>query len=108
MPATADPTSIEAMDRDGETCLLLPARFDTEAAERISDLLRDRVLAGAAIEADASRVEQLSTMSLQVLVVAARSAAARRQPFALRHPSPAMTEALALLGLQNALPSRVS
>ena len=48
---------------------------------------------------DLSRITEIDTAGLQLLLVAKRAAAARHRPFALLAPSPCARELLRLLGL---------
>jgi chemotaxis protein CheX len=83
---------------------ILPATLDRLAAETLCRALQDRLLAGQPLRLDGSGVERVCTASLQVLLAASRSAAAREVPFTVTAPSDALIEALADLGLPGALP----
>lgn len=92
------------MTEDSESVSILPATLDRLAAESLCRTLQDGLLAGRPLQLDGSGVERVSTACLQVLLAAARSAAAREVPFAVTAPSDALIEALADLGLAGTLP----
>ena len=83
--------------------LCLPATLDAEAAEPLRQELLSSLAAGAALTLDGAAVARLSTPCAQVLVAAARTARAHGQGFALRDASDALSESLALLGLDREL-----
>jgi chemotaxis protein CheX len=74
----------------------LPQILDLAAAAPLrGDLLR---LRGAPLELDASNVERLGGLSLQVLRAASQTWGADQQSFRIVSPSPAFDEAARLMG----------
>lgn len=81
----------------GAAPLVLPARLDLTAARRLTRELRDR--GGSPLRIDASRVEVLGGLCLQVLLAARQHWQQRRVPLDLSARSPAFDAALAQFGL---------
>lgn len=84
--------------------LTLPTALDRLAVEPLCRTLQERMAAGDPMVIDASQVDRVSTASLQVLLAAARSAAARDIAFRISAASDALIEALDDLGLNGTLP----
>ena len=79
--------------------LKLPKVLDSGAVDGlVSELL---ALRGGALSIDASAVERLGGLCLQALLSARTTWASDAQPFTLNNPSPAMREALALMGAEH-------
>jgi chemotaxis protein CheX len=74
----------------------LPAVVNTASVGPLRAQLADR--RGTPLEIDASKVERIGGLGLQVLLSAARTWAGDGQVFAVATPSPAFTEMLRLTG----------
>jgi chemotaxis protein CheX len=96
--------TIQVMTAVHEAVLTLPAALDRLAVEPLCQTLQRRLAAGEPLLIDGSLVERVSTASLQVLLSAARSAAARDVAFRLSGASEALIEALDDLALTGLLP----
>jgi anti-anti-sigma regulatory factor len=81
----------------------LPQSLELIAAEPLCRKLQDKLHSARPILLDGSRVERISTPCLQILVAASKSAQARGVSFELRSPSKVLLDALADLGLEQAL-----
>ncbi len=79
-----------------QATLKLLGSLDAKAAEALHGELT--ALRGRPLEIDASEVERLSGQALQVLLSAQVTWAADAQAFAIRNPSAALAETLALCG----------
>ena len=79
----------------------LPPNLDTAVAAALARQLKDA--RGRPLSLDASGVERLGGLCLQVLLTARRAWADDGQAFAFTAPSPAFRAALALCGAQLAL-----
>lgn len=77
--------------------LSLPARIDNAAAEPLRQLLLAR--RGAPLQLDASGVEKLGTLSVQVLLAARKTWEADGLSLAVRDASEIMVAKLAQIGL---------
>ncbi len=76
----------------------LPAVLDLPAAEPFCRSLRDALMLEA-LNLDGSAVERVTTPCLQLLISASMSAAAQGVAFRIVAPSPALSAAVADLGL---------
>jgi chemotaxis protein CheX len=76
----------------------LPEVLDTAAAPALADSLRS--IRGAPVELNAEEVRRVGGLCVQVLVSAAKSWEADGTKLTVKNPSPEMTEALRLMGLQ--------
>jgi len=81
----------------------LPAVFDLLFAAPLRDLVVFDIGAGRPVRLDGSAVERVSTLCLQILVVAAQAAQRAGTEFRLARPSAALAEAIADLGLTKEL-----
>lgn len=77
--------------------LVLPDSLDSSSAASIRDLLLAR--RGASLVVDAGQVQRVGIQSLQVLLAAAHTWRADGQNYAVRNPSSALLETIALVGL---------
>ena len=84
---------------DTPGALLLPAVLDMAAAHSLRDILVEAVSLRADIVLDGAHVERVSTPVVQLLLSAARSAAAGSHDFLLTDPSPVLCAAFDDLGL---------
>lgn len=82
---------------------LLPV-MDRDAAGLIAAELRDALRAGGGIAIHADRVDRIGQVGLQLLLSAARSAAAADVALAIHAPSPAFLTAVEIAGLRPHLP----
>jgi len=82
----------------------LPPVLDLAGAELLHQQLRAACAHESGVALNGAGVERVSTASLQVLAAAARSMHHRGLPFTLSAPSPALSAALADLGLSALLP----
>jgi chemotaxis protein CheX len=80
------------------TTIDLPEVLDTSAAPALADSFR--TIRGAPVTVDAASVRRLGGLCTQVLVSAAKSWEADGTKLCVKNPSPEMTEALRLMGLQ--------
>jgi anti-anti-sigma regulatory factor len=96
--------TVQLMTPERESVLTLSPELDRLAAEPLCRVLQDRLTAGERLLIDGSLVERVATASLQVLLAAARSAAARDVEFRLSAATDALIEALDDLGLTGLLP----
>ena len=94
--AQAPPKAVAARFR-------LASSLDLTEADALCHALRDRLLEGA-ILLDGSQVERTSTACLQALAASAATARERGAVFSLRDASPALSSAIADLGLSAAIP----
>lgn len=81
----------------------LPADLGLGAAEPLRAALVAAIDGGGALVLDGAAVERVSTACLQVLVAAARAAAAAGLAFRITDPTPVLSGAVADLALQDAL-----
>jgi chemotaxis protein CheX len=79
--------------------IALPPVLDQRVLEVLSPAL-ERALAQGGVALDSSAVERVTTPGLQVLIAAGNAAAKAAKPFTLAAPSPALTAAIATLGLE--------
>ena len=87
---------------DSDSSFALPAKMDVDAAHRLKGtLLRHR---NQPLSIDASDVQQMSTLCLQVLLSAQKSWRREGNGFVVRNPSPAFRDSVALLGAETLLP----
>jgi chemotaxis protein CheX len=92
------------MSRDTQfTVVPLPENLGLTAAAPLAARLCQ--LSGAPLELDASRVERLGGLCLQVLLSASVTWAAANTPLTIRNPSSAFLEAWSLFGAPS-LPAR--
>jgi anti-anti-sigma regulatory factor len=77
----------------------LPPVLDLAGAELLHQQLRAACAQDSGIALNGAEVERVSTACLQVMAAAARSMRDRGLPFTLDAPSPALSAALADLGL---------
>ena len=75
-----------------------PEVLDTSAAAVLADSFR--TIRGAPVIVDAANVRRLGGLCTQVLISAAKSWEADGAKLCVKNPSPEMTEALRLMGLQ--------
>lgn len=87
--------------------LPLPAVLDQRTVEATRDQIA-AALGDGPLVVDGSAVERVSTPGLHLLLAAQASAAEAGVPFALAAASPALTDALGLLGLADRFPTAVS
>lgn len=85
--------------------LELAARLDLMAAEALRADLLDRREGVDVLTISGREVSLIDTPAIQVLLSAANDQAARGGRFVLRDPSPAIGEAMAILGLEDVLES---
>jgi anti-anti-sigma regulatory factor len=85
--------------------LALQATLDLTAAEPLHRALLDRVRTGDPLVVAGAAVERVSTAVIQVLLAAATEARSRGGSFQLRDASPALSDALADLGIASHLGS---
>ena len=83
--------------------LALPARFDMAAAAALADTLLE--LGSSPVVLDASDVERVHALGVQVLLSAARSRRDRPATVRLANASPELLDALGVLGIH---PSQVN
>jgi chemotaxis protein CheX len=76
--------------------LTLPAILDLKAARPLADQFL--ALRGGAVRVDASKVERLGALCLQVLLSAQITWAGDRQALTLKDPSPALEDQARCLG----------
>ncbi|MEL7028409.1 MAG: STAS domain-containing protein [Pseudomonadota bacterium] len=91
--------------RGGSDPVILPSALDLNAAVAAHRDLASRLQADGLIEVDGSQVTRPATPGLQVLLAAARTARAKKQPFRLTDPSTELLEALADLDLSSLVPA---
>jgi chemotaxis protein CheX len=84
---------------------VLPSSLELAAAESLRRKLQDKIRGARPIVLVGSAVERVSTPCLQVLVAASKTAAEHGLSFVLREPSKVLLDALADLGLEQALTS---
>lgn len=77
--------------------LLLPARFDSAAAQSVTEALMAR--RGRPLTVDAGQVEFAGALGLQALIAASRDWAAEDIPFEVTQASAALCEACRTLGV---------
>ncbi|MCQ8784077.1 STAS domain-containing protein [Mangrovibrevibacter kandeliae] len=87
----------EAMSPSEGVAVELPAVLDIKAATPLAEQLSS--LRGEAVALDASKVEQVGGLCLQVLLSAVATWKADGQPLELAAPSDAFEDGLKLLGL---------
>ena len=87
---------------DAGALFALPAKMDAGAAHRLKDSLLER--RGRPLSIDASDVQQISTLCLQVLLSAQKSWRREGHDFVVRNPSPAFRDNVALLGAETLIP----
>ncbi|WP_419727801.1 STAS domain-containing protein [Lichenicola sp.] len=92
-----------AEQETGQALLQLAPCLDLGEADALCHALRSRLLAGA-ICLDGSQVERASTVCLQIIAASVATAHDRGAIFSLRYPSPALSSAIADLGLSAAIP----
>jgi chemotaxis protein CheX len=95
-PAPADPIQPIAATSSGGTVVGLPPILDLKAASQ----LRDEFCAakGGPLDVDASKVQRLGGLCLQVLLSAQRSWAVDGKPFRVVDPSPDFLEGIRCFG----------
>jgi chemotaxis protein CheX len=81
----------------------LPAILDMAAAQALKDTLSDVIAADVDITVDGAPVERVGTPAIQVLLAAAKSAAAGGRSFSLVQPSDVLRSAFADLGMAEVL-----
>jgi len=94
-----DVTGIRWIEEADQIRLGLPADLDLPMAQTLLDALRHALNTPRAIRVDAEAVERVSTACAQILVAASRSAVERGVNFAIIHPSDALVELCADIGL---------
>jgi anti-anti-sigma factor len=85
--------------------LELAARLDLMAAEALRSDLLDRREGAEVLTISGREVSLIDTPAIQVLLSAANDQAARGGRFVLSEPSPAIAEAMGILGLKDVLES---
>lgn len=85
--------------------LELPARLDLLAAETLRGDLLDRREGADILLLSGREVSLIDTPAIQVLLSAANDQTARGGRLILREPSPAIAEAMVILGLEDVLES---
>ena len=75
----------------------LPARLELPAVQRLADELAQ--CRGGPAELDASQVQRMGALALQVLLSARKTWAADGQQLMIKDPSPQFCEAMALFGV---------
>lgn len=78
--------------------LPLPSRLDNAAAAALRDMLLNH--RGTSFQLDASRIEKLGTLSVQVLLAARKTWDADGKSIALLNPSEVMVAKMAQIGLK--------
>jgi len=86
---------------DATSSLALPAKLDADAAHRLKASLLERQ--GQSLSIDASDVQQMGTLCLQVLLAAKKSWRNEGHDFVMKNPSPAFRDSVALLGAETFL-----
>jgi len=81
--------------------LTLPAKLDADTAHRLKASLLERQ--GQSLSIDASDVQQMGTLCLQVLLAAKKSWRNEGHDFVMKNPSPAFRDSVALLGAETFL-----
>ncbi|MBV9076935.1 MAG: anti-sigma factor antagonist [Methylobacteriaceae bacterium] len=87
----------------GATTFALPPVLDLNAASPLRDDLL--ALRGHPLTLDASAVDRIGALCLQVILAARASWEADGQPFAVAEPSSKFAECVSLLGASSLLPS---
>lgn len=91
------------MPNEASNPVQLASTLDLLAAGPLCEQLRERLNSDASFELDASEVERVSTACLQLLVAASLAARTRGGAVRFSKPSPALSQALADLGLDQSL-----
>jgi len=84
-----------------ETSLPLPSKMDAAAAHGLKAALLER--GGGSLSLDASEVQQMGALCLQVLLSAQKSWRHEGLGFVVKNPSPAFRDSVALLGAETLL-----
>jgi len=87
--------------------IILPIVFEGDVAVGVRDELAPALARGAAVRLDASRVAQISTPAVQLLLSAARSFDAAGVALTYADPSDALIDAFSDLGLFAHLSARI-
>lgn len=86
---------------DADALLALPVKMDADAAGQLKASLLER--RSQSLSIDASDVEQMGTLCLQVLLSAQKNWRREGRGFVVKNPSPAFRDSVALLGAETLL-----
>jgi anti-sigma B factor antagonist len=100
------PQTVVQTARPDGVRLTVRGRLEGEAVERLRALLEDAVVAGAVVQVDLSRAEDLPVAVLRALASAHRRLAAGPGGVVVERPSPPAVRALRTSGLDRVLPVR--
>jgi ABC-type transporter Mla MlaB component len=98
-PVTASPE---------DPVLYVDASLDIQHIEQVAASLMGRLAAPGAVTIDLSRVSNVDTAGVQLLLALCNEASGRGMNLEFRGQSAALTEALSLLGLQGKIPAAPS
>lgn len=88
------------MTTQDEECIKLPATLDLFTAVSLRETLRDAIVGPTKLVVDAADVASVTTPCIQILISAARTAAAGGCTLSIANSSAAMTAAITELGLK--------
>ena len=94
---------MKAAPRQRAKALTLPAILDIGNAQELQDSLAGALERSPVLRLNGSKINQVSTPGVQVLLAASQSALAGGGKLILASPSPALQEAFESLGLPNQL-----
>ncbi len=94
---------MKAAPRQRARALTLPAILDIGNAQELQDSLAGALEQSPVLRLNGSKINQVSTPGVQVLLAASQSALAGGGKLILTSPSPALREAFESLGLPNQL-----
>lgn len=86
----------------------LPETFDRQSIEGLAETLRTALSGTDSVTLDASDVERIGQVGLQLLLSASRTASARGVAFEIQNPSNGLCDAVQLTGLGDALAIRAA